>query len=229
MDLLHSFEGLVALVLPALLLILLARGHLPSYILLALYSLVDLATGLTEEVALRTQGRGSALYHDLFWGNEVATDFLMFVLVIVLIRRSAEQAALRTAASRILLLVIGAAAVLPFLYGHRLLTPVRGTMALANGWFRLSSQILNFGAAIMNLVLWTALIGSKKSDTQLLTVSAGLGVLVTGQAFSYGITILTRAASLRSLGDLIVSLTHILGLAIWCWAFWPKKRLSDPK
>ena len=39
----------------------------------------------------------------------------------------------------------------------------------------------------MNLGLWTALIGTKKRDPLLLTVSAGLGVAVTGAAIAFGL------------------------------------------
>ena len=71
----------------------------------------------------------------------------------------------------------------------------------------------------MNLALWTALIASKKRDPQLLTVSAGLGVLVTGAAISFGLRHFIPAGGFRWIPDLFLMLTHLGGVLIWVAAF----------
>ena len=104
---------------------------------------------------------------------------------------------------------------LPFLLFHPKFTP------WPNGvWFNSTSQMLNFGGAIMNLALWTALIASKRRDPQLLTVSAGLGIVVTGAAISFGLVHLTPLR-IHWLPNVFLMLTHIAGLMIWYWAFRP--------
>ena len=79
----------------------------------------------------------------------------------------------------------------------------------------------------MNLGLWTALIGSKHKDAQLLTVSAGLGVAVTGQAVYYGLRLMTTNPLVYRISDALNVLTYIAGVAIWCWAFRPVARAAS--
>jgi hypothetical protein len=74
----------------------------------------------------------------------------------------------------------------------------------------------------MNLGLWTALIGTKKRDPLLLTVSAGLGVAVTGAAIAFGFRRFTPIQSTpQQLADLFKTITYLASVAIWCWAFRP--------
>jgi hypothetical protein len=91
-------------------------------------------------------------------------------------------------------------------------------------WFNSTTELLNFGAAIMNLVLWAALIPSRPRDPQFLIVSAGLGVLVTGAALSYGLRHFLPQGALTSLLNLFLNLTQVGAWVIWCWAFWPARR-----
>ena len=75
---------------------------------------------------------------------------------------------------------------------------------------------------MMNLGLWTALIGTKKRDPLLLTVSAGLGVAVTGAAIAYGLRRYRTPRGLpQQLANLFKTLTYLASVAIWCWAFRP--------
>jgi hypothetical protein len=84
--------------------------------------------------------------------------------------------------------------------------------------------VLNFGAAVMNLALWTALIGNKKRDRQLLTVSAGLGVAVAGAAIGFGLRQFTvvGGGAREVVNLLLLPLIHVVGVFIWCRAFWPR-------
>jgi hypothetical protein len=91
-------------------------------------------------------------------------------------------------------------------------------------WFHGASQFLNFAAALMNLVLWTALLGTGKRDPQLLTVSAGLGISVTGAAIFYGLLTIYRSDAL----GLCYVLAHMACLPIWCWAFRPATAHKTP-
>ena len=97
----------------------------------------------------------------------------------------------------------------------------------STAWFDGTSQLLNFGAAIMNLGLWTALIGTKKRDPLLLSVSAGLGVAVTGAAIAFGLRRFTPTLSTpQQLANLFKIITYLASVAIWCWAFRPRSPKS---
>ena len=210
-------------VLGLCILVLLARGPIRSYLVVFLYALVDAASSIAEEIVWQFRGRGDPILVNLFWVNEILLDVFLFVMVMALIRRASDQPALRSIAGKILPVVLAVSAVLPFVYGHSLLRFNQGGTTLSSTFFNVTSQTLNFGGAIMNLVLWTALIGRKRRDPQLLAVSAGLGVIATGQALYYGLQILVRPASamMRSFEDALEAATHVAGLAIWCWAFRP--------
>jgi hypothetical protein len=101
---------------------------------------------------------------------------------------------------------------------------LRGPMFYTR-WFNGTDQILNFGTAILNLGLWTALLGNKKRDPQLLTVTAGLGVRVAAVAVFLGIRQLTvSGGAAREFANIIVQLASVVGTLIWCWAFRPSTR-----
>ena len=95
-------------------------------------------------------------------------------------------------------------------------------------WFNSTSELLNFGAAIMNLGLWGALLANRKRDPQFVAVSIGLGVVVTGAALSYGLLHLLPAQRGGTIPDIFLMLTQLAGWSIWCRAFWPVPRRSAP-
>jgi CHASE2 domain-containing sensor protein len=88
-------------------------------------------------------------------------------------------------------------------------------------WFNHTSQLLSFGAAILNLGLWSALVANRKRDPQLLAVSTGLGIAVTGAAISYGVRGYLAANHLW-IPDAFMGLTFMASMVIWCWAFRPR-------
>jgi len=212
---------LLLLVSQGVVIFFLAFGQVRRYLFLFLYCFVDLVTGISEQVVGRIFGERSPLFINIYWTNEVLVDLLLFLLVIDLIRRVADRPSSRTVAGRILLAVLLTAFVLPFLYGHRLLAELGGKTVLAGRWFNVASQVLNFGGVATNLVLWGALLGSKRRDTLLLLVSTGLGLACTALAINYGIRVLTRNVELRSVGTILALLARIAGTMIWCWAFRP--------
>jgi hypothetical protein len=201
----------ISLALQALLVFLLLRGPVRKYFIVFLYSVVYLSTSAIELIVFRQGGRLTPLYARVYWTDEIVLDLLLFLMVIILTLRATKESPLRAAVVRMLMVVAVAALALPFVIGPSPYFSIR--------WFRLASQILNFGGALMNLGLWTALIGSKKREPELLVVSAGLGVAVAGQAIYYGIRLLTASPVVRRFSDLLNVLTHLAGVAIWCWAF----------
>jgi hypothetical protein len=216
MDLFSSIDTAVALTLQALLVVFLLRDLSRNYVIILLYSVTYLITNVVEKVVIRQIGIHTPLYTRIYWTDEIILDLLLFLMVIILTFQATEGSVLRGAVSKMLFLVVLIAIGLPFALGSRPYFTTR--------WFTFASQILNFGGAVMNLGLWTALIGSKRREPRLLMVSTGLGVAVTGQAIHYGIRLLTRSPIVWEVSDVINAMTYIAGVAIWCWAFRPKAR-----
>jgi hypothetical protein len=154
-------------------------------------------------------------YSRLYWSNEVIVDLLQFLLVILLIYQATATGGKKVFTGRVLAGVVVVALALPFL-----VFPM-GSKAWPQGtWFNSTSELLNFGAAIMNLGLWGALLSNRQRDPQLAVVSVGLGVLVTGAAISYGLRHFVPVEA-RFVPNLFLMLTQLLGWGIWCRAFWP--------
>ena len=216
-EFIYPLVEFVSLALQALLVYSLLRGPFQKYFIIFFYSAVYLLTSFVEVAIERRGGKATPLYAQVYWTNEIVLDVLLFLMVILLTYRAAEGSPIRAAVAKLLTIVVVVAAVLPFVIGSRPYFSLR--------WFGVTAQILNFGGALMNLALWTALIGSQRKDPQLLTVSAGLGVAVTGQAVYYGLRSITTAPIVRSISDVLNVLTYLAGVAIWCWAFRPAARV----
>ena len=218
---LNSLEA-AGMALQVVVVLLLLLGPFRRYALLLAYCGVQLAATVAEVVLSheggREAGRQSALFIRVYWIDEIVIDSLLFLLVIVLTYRALEGKPQRAVFGKILAFVVVVTAIAPFLVFHS--RPLFKT-----SWFNGTSQFLNFGAALMNLALWTAMLSNKRRDAQLLAVSAGLGVLVTGAAVGYGLRQFTvRGGNPRELANLFKAASYVLSMAIWCWAFRRKAR-----
>jgi hypothetical protein len=211
----------LAFVLQVAFLFLLVSGGFWKFPLLSVYCVFQYLTGLAEFSVKRQFGTAGALYARLYWTDEIVLDLLLFLMVIAFTLQALEGSPVRAKAKRFLTGVVVIAVVAPFvLYYQREI--------FSTPWFNRTSQFLNFAAAIMNLALWTALLFNKKRDPQLLTVSIGLGVAVTGAALHFGLRQLL-SPGLRPFSTLVGSLTHLAGVFVWCWAFRPTFLREKPK
>jgi hypothetical protein len=164
-------------------------------------------------------------YAHLYWSSVVITDVLRFLLVIGLMYRATSGGLKRSSIGRILSGIVVVALVLPFV-----LFPWGPKPWPRATWFNSASELLNFAAAIMNLVLWGVLLADRKRDSQLTIVSVGLGVVVTGAAISHGLGHLLPAAAVF-VPNIFLMLTQLAGWTIWCRAFRPvhaPQRALDP-
>jgi hypothetical protein len=183
-------------------------------------TLADLYLHGTTQVDRATYA--SRLYARLYWNNDVIEDLLRFVLVTVLIYKvvGSSKPLLGRVLSGLVLVMI----VLPFILFHPTFRPFP-----PGAWYNSASQLLSFGAAIMNLILWGALIQSRKRDPQTLAVSIGLGILVTGTAVSYGLRHFAPQGGYVAAINLFLNLTQLAAWLIWCRAFWPaRSAVSSP-
>jgi len=159
-------------------------------------------------------------YARLYWSNDLIVDLFRFLLVIRLIYRASSGGAGRLPIGRLLAGILAVTLVLPFL-----LFPTTFTPWPKASWFNSTSELLNFGAAIVNLGLWAALLANRQRDRQFVAVSIRIGVLVTGTAFSYGLRHFISPEN-RSIPDLFLMLVQLAAWTVWCQAFWPARARS---
>jgi hypothetical protein len=156
------------------------------------------------------------MYYNVYWGGELLLDLLLFFLVITLTVRALEGSPLKPKIVRFFTFILAAMIIIPFVaFEHTVFT---------QRWNQSVAQLLNFGAAVMNLGLWSALVMTRQRDRQLLTVSAGLGIAVAGAALTLGVRQFTSQGDvLREITDSVHRLSQVASPLIWCWAFRPAK------
>jgi len=156
-----SYAGTI---LQVVLLVLIIRGPLSRYFPLFLYVLSSVAVSVSLAYVLQRWGVDLEHYFPVFWGGELLLDLQLFLLMITLTPRALEGNPLRSMVVRIMGLVALVVLLVPFVaFESRVFT---------TKWNDSTSQLLNFGAAVMNMALWGALLVNKQRDRQLLTVSA---------------------------------------------------------
>jgi hypothetical protein len=211
-----NLVGIAGTVLQLLALVLLIRGPFSRYFPLFLYLLTWTGATVAEGWVLRTAGTSAHTYFNVYWGGELLLDSLLFFTVISLTLRALEGTPIKPKVSRFLMMVVAVVMMIPWL--------LFDSTAFTLRWNQSVAQLLNFGAAVMNLGLWSALLMTRQRDRQLLTVSAGLGIAVAGAALTLGVRQLTSQGDiLREIADSIHRLTQIASPLIWCWAFRPSK------
>ena len=82
---------------------------------------------------------------------------------------------------------------------------------------------LTFLGALLNMILWRFLMKVRKRDFLLLAVSAGVGIQCTGDAIGHSFRILARqmgsANQIYEFGNILMSLSAVMTIAIWHMAF----------
>lgn len=221
-DLVGAVQGVVLFVL----LITLLRGPARKFPTLLTYVAFEfLATSALTVASLvwvdasNPSAAGNLRYDRIYWTADFILDLLRFFVVISLTHEATPQGPTRKTISRLLVGIVVVATVLPFVLFH----PVFNFAPWPDGrWSNSASQLLNFAAAIMNLALWGTIISSRKRDPELLRVSAGLGIIVAGEALSYGFRHFAHTGgALVFFANALLQLTQVAGWSIWIWTFWP--------
>jgi hypothetical protein len=207
-----NFLDAVNLALLGLVIFYLIRGPYRRYPLLLTYCLAELAAAAAEYFV---SNYGShQVFVKLYYADEVGIDLLLFLMVIVFTYRALDQRSpMRKAAGRILTFITFGVLVLPFILFYKSI----GDFA---HFFSHTSELLNFGAAVMVLVMWTALLSAKERDRQLLMVSAGLGLQAAAQAIGFGIRQFLSGDQ-RWIADLFMMIAHLPCVWLWVVAFRP--------
>ncbi|MGH9592605.1 MAG: hypothetical protein ACRD5L_05900, partial [Bryobacteraceae bacterium] len=148
------------------------------------------------------------------YGTDLSVDLLLFVVVIIFTYQIMEDSPLRAKVRKVLAMIAVGAIVVPFiLFSSALFT---------RAWYNSTIQLFNFGAAVMNLGMWTAVIARKTRDRQLMLVCAGLGIAVAGNAALWGMRRFTTGDA-QIAANLLIQIMYLIKLGIWIWAFRPPR------
>ncbi len=225
----YLFDALdiTGVVLQAGLVVFLLLGPYRRYFVLLAYAVTMLATTVVEVSVSHLKPNDTALFRKIYWSDEVLWFFMLFLTVISLTYLALEGNPLRAKAGRVLAGIFIGVLILPFVLFTPpfFANPHQWTPAWG-AWFNSTSQILDFGGAIMNLALWSALLTSKRRDPQLLMLSAGLGVILAGQAIAFGIRHFTHE-NIRWIPDLLHDSSHVAGMLILCFALRPAQKTRE--
>ena len=184
------------------------RGYFALYPVLFLYILVSLLASIAEwAIVLKFYSLSNEDYKFYYWTNEFVLQTFLFILMLAFVFRALEKLPHR------LLWTIGV--------GLLVLAAVFGSI-LASGmseprkWLSLLSRNLSFASALLNFLLWTALIKNRGRDLQLLLLAAGVGLMATGKAI--GQSLRTIGPEAVTVGNVIIVGSQLLCLGIWLWA-----------
>jgi hypothetical protein len=196
---------------------LLLRGPIRKYPVFFFYILAQFVADLALAYTYYHFGEKSAAYRNSYWTTEVTVALLLFLVVITFTYEALRENPLRPKAGKILALIAVLTLASPFVLFHSRVFSYR--------WFNSTDQMLNFGVAIMNLVLWGALLANRRRDPQLLTISMGVGIASTSAAMMWGARQWVSGAHRWPMDDFAI-LMHAGSLLLWCWVFRPKSKPS---
>ena len=213
----------VGTLLELYLVFLLLRGPFRKYLLFFSYIACQLVGDGLEAFAFYYFGhdsRGLWSYRTFYWADEITSAVLLFLVLATFTYEALKGNPLLPKAKQVLTVVVVLTLAAPFVLIQNQLFSGR--------WFSRTDQVLNFGVAIMDLVLWTALLLDRRRDQQLLTISMGVGIAAASAAMMWGAR-LWVAKEYRWPMDTFAVLMHIASLVLWCWAFRPQRTLKPPQ
>jgi hypothetical protein len=214
---LEVFPAWVTILLELYLVFLLLRGSFRRYPVFFVYILAQLIGDSLEAFAFYHGGHDSTNFRHFYWGDEVTVALLLFLVVITFTYEALRDNPLRPKAGKILAVIVILTLISPFVLFH--------SRAFTYRWFNSTDQMLNFGGAIMNLVLWGALLANRRRDPQLLTISMGVGIAATSAALVWGARLWVSDPNRWPL-DTFAVLVHGASLLLWIWVFRPKSPSS---
>ena len=207
----------------------LLRGGYKKFPLVFVYSILNfLATVVEFPSAVAYYYRGvvdagktSAGY---WWNNEAVFQVLNYLVVMSLI----YQATAELRSRRILRVSLFAGAIL--FAGVTFFVHYNPTI-LTGLWMTPWTRDLNLCSAVLDVALWSLLIGRKEKDERMLLLSGGMGVQFTGEAIGGSLRQLAqkdRSYALSLTGGVIMMLSNLMLLFVWWQAFRPARQ-PNPK
>jgi hypothetical protein len=187
-----------------------SSGATRKYSTIPLFCLVQVAAVVTV-TSLSFLDRH--IYATGYWISDLLAHFFITLVIVSLIRSSvANDPKQRTLPIVLFSAMLGLAAysLYAFYDNHY------------SRWLNPVSRNLSLGEEALNLILWTFLLQKRDYDSQLVVISAGIGVQVTGEVIGLTLRPYTSAATVW-VPNLLVQTCEFLCLFIWLWAFAPRK------
>jgi hypothetical protein len=197
-----------------------SRQYRRFALVLALCALYALGTAVSIAI-IQAYGYDTQAYGIFYWTQDIVSHGLIVFIILSLMADAA-----RTAGQKGGYVLALAGAVIVFALGSVAVLYQPGTRE----WMIPLTRNISFCEEVLTFVLWAALIRSRARDVLLLTVSAGIGLQVTGAVI--GSTLQMYASrTLVWLPDLLVYGASILCLLIWAYAFWaiPASHAARPE
>jgi len=213
MNLFWTALALASSVLQLLLIWRMQRGTwYRGYTLLFLYVVLTFLADVTMwAITFGISGFSASrkVYALYYWTGESVQQFLIFLVMLSLIRRALDgvSGASRWNWTLVLFSLLG-------ISGTMLLAPQGRNAAF---YMTILARNLSFCTLLLNLALWTAVLRARQRSFQLLLVSGGIGFQTAGKAIGHSLRSLSPSAT--ATGNLLIVLGHILCLAIWARAF----------
>ncbi|HZU26989.1 MAG TPA: hypothetical protein VFA04_15795 [Bryobacteraceae bacterium] len=203
--------SLLSFLLEVFVVIAIVRGHHVRRFGLVLALCIWYALGTVGSIAIiQTYGYDTPAYGFLYWTQDIVSHGLIVFMLLSLTGDAARTAGQKSGfvlglAGAVLLFVLGSVALLYKPGSHEWMTPL--------------TRNISFSEAILTFFLWTALVRGRTRDNLLLTVSAGIGLQVTGAVIATTFQMYS-SRSLVWLPDLLTYGAGVLALVIWGYAFW---------
>ena len=182
-------------------------GPRKRYPVLFVYSIILFLITVVDTTAYFKFKALPKSFADYYWTNEVIIKTALFLLVLSFIHMAlADDPRKWTVLRGLIACAIAVAAVSAWiLYDPKQI----------NRWMTEVSRNLAFFAAIMNLVLWFALLRRRGGvDSSLLMISGGLGIETTGEAIAQSLRQFSNAQTVW-IPNLFLIATHLLCLYVW--------------
>ncbi len=151
-------------------------------------------------------------------GAELLMYILLLILMLQLIRRTLRALSLDTSITVHLGFASALIAAGSWFYFSN--EGARGTLLKTR-------QIVSFWMMLLNLYWWTLLLRRRQLDRRVLLLSAGIGLMMTGQVVSDGLSaFFLDSQEIRLIGAAIMYATHYASLYVWFQAFSPSLALT---
>jgi hypothetical protein len=189
-----------------ILLFTLINGSGRTYAAMIVYCAFLLISTLSDVSMWFLVGRRTNAYFNYVWTAEFIRQTCQLGFVITLV----SQALPSTRRATIMRALIAGTAGL--VIGSLIIYHV----PLISFWLSKVNRNVSFAAALINLVLWFALVASRNRDTRLLMISGGLGIQMTGDAVAQS---LKQFRFTFQIADFVGAASFFLCLFIWWQAF----------
>jgi len=221
----YAITTTITVVLTILTLHRLLSGWWRHYYLLGLILILGLAAVVPPIASYISNGNYKLSgVQRMYWTQALLAQTAIVLLVLQLIYRVGREVPALASLIRFLLL------------GSLLATGISVTVHFElrpNIFMASVARDLTFLAAILNMILWKFLIQVRKREFLLLAVSAGVGIQCTGDAIGHSFRLLNRDVGAGSIiyefGNVVMSLSAVMTIAIWYTAFSRSKYPVIPK